>query len=46
MEPRKTIEEMLDDWIDEMIMDEGYSRDEIVSALELKVMAMKEEDGR
>jgi hypothetical protein len=35
----------LDDWVDGRI-EEGYSLDEIMSALELKLMALKDEARR
>lgn len=35
--------ELLDDLISEMIRD-GHDRDDIISALELKLMALKEEE--
>lgn len=41
---KKDAFERVNDLIDELV-NEGYDRDEIISALELKLMALKEEDG-
>jgi len=40
---RKDIMERMGEWVDRMLI-EGYSRDEIASAIECQKMAMDEED--
>jgi hypothetical protein len=39
---KKAVEEELEDWVD-LMLSLGHDREDIVSALELKLMALKEE---